>query len=344
MSVPLQRLRSQLLARNPAATAHEVVAHLGAVQAQDYLGALWAVGLRMRAAVESDVEWAIAEREIVRCWPMRGTLHFVAAEDARWMLELLAPRVLARHRARLQRDFELDPRTLRRARTLIERALQGGKALTRPEIYATLEKAGISTTASRGLHILFALAHEHLICFGPRRGKQPAFVLLDEWLPATKPKPRDEALGELARRYCTGHGPASAADFAWWSGLTLKEANEGLSLADVRPQDVAARGGGTPGVHLLPPFDEYTVAYKDRTAIIDPAFAKRVNAGGGMLNAVVVVNGLVAGTWKRELQGNSVGITVSPFRALSARETRALQKEGARYAAFLERERHTIRT
>jgi len=343
VSVPFQRLRSQLLARNPAATAHKVVAHLGAVQAQDYLGALWAVGLRMRAAVEGDVERALAEREIVRCWPMRGTLHFVAAEDARWMLELLAPRVLARHRARLQRDFELDPRTLRRARTLVERALQGGKALTRPEIYATLEKAGIPTSASRGLHVLFALAHEHLICFGPRRGKQPAFVLLDEWLPATKPKPRDEALGELARRYCTGHGPATAADFAWWSGLTLKEANEGLSLADVRLQDVAARGG-TPSVHLLPPFDEYTVAYKDRAAIIDPAFAKRVNAGGGILNAVVVVNGLVAGTWKRALQGNSVDIAVSPFRALSTRETRALEKEGTRYAAFLGRERHTIRT
>jgi Winged helix DNA-binding domain len=341
VSVPHQRLRSQLLARNPATTAHEVVAHLGAVQAQDYLGALWAVGSRMRAAIESDIERALAEREIVRCWPMRGTLHFVAAEDARWMLELLAPRVLARHRARLQRDFELDPRTLRRSRTLIERALQGGNALTRPEIYAILGKAGISTTASRGLHILFALAHEHLICFGPRRGKQPAFVLLDEWLPATKPKPRDEALSELARRYCTGHGPATAADFAWWSGLTLKEANEGLSLADVHLQDVAARGGGTPSVHLLPPFDEYTVAYKDRTAIIDPAFAKRVNAGGGILNAVVVVNGLVAGTWKRELQGDSVDINVSPFRPLSAREMRALKLESVRYARFLDR---TIRT
>ena len=341
MSVPLQRLHSQLLARNPAATAHEVVAHFGAVQAQDYLGALWAVGLRMRAAVESDVERALAERSIVRCWPMRGTLHFVAAEDARWMLELLAPRVLSRHRARLQRDFELDPRTLSRSRTLIERALQGGNALTRPEIYATLEKARISTRASRGLHILFALAHEHLICFGARRGKQPTFVLLDEWLPATKPRPREDALAELARRYCTGHGPATAADFAWWSGLTLKEANEGFALADVQCESSAKSMGVTPSVHLLPPFDEYTVAYKDRSAIIDPTFARRVNAGGGILNAVVVVNGLVAGTWKRDLHDKFVDITISPFRTLTARETRSLEKEGARYAKFLGR---TIRT
>jgi hypothetical protein len=343
VSVPLQRLRNQLLARNPAVTAHEVVAHFCAVQAQDYLGALWAVGLRMRAAVESDIERALAERRIVRCWPMRGTLHFVAAEDARWMLELLAPRVLSRHRARLQHDFELDPRTLRRARTSIERALQGGNALTRPEIYALLEKARISTRNSRGLHILFALAHEHLICFGARRGKQPTFVLLDEWLPATKPRPREDALVELARRYCTGHGPATAADFAWWSGLTLKEANEGLALADGPCGSFTKSNGAKPSVHLLPPFDEYTVAYKDRGAIIDPAFARRVNTGGGMLNAVLVVNGLVAGTWKRDLRGDSVDIVISPFRTLTARETAALEKEGARYGKFLGRV-STIRT
>jgi hypothetical protein len=142
MSVPLQRLHSQLLVGNRAVTPHDVVSHLGAVQAQDYLGALWAIGLRMRTAVEADVERAIEERSIVRCWPMRGTLHFVAAEDVRWMLELLAPAVLARHRARLRRDFELDPRVLRRCRTLIERALRGGRQLTRAEIYATLGKRG----------------------------------------------------------------------------------------------------------------------------------------------------------------------------------------------------------
>jgi hypothetical protein len=333
-------LRSQLLARNPATTAREVVAHLGAVQAQDYLGALWAVGSRMRAAVESDVERALADRSIVRCWPMRGTLHFVAAEDARWMLELLAPRVLTRHRPRLQREFELDPRTLRRCRTVVERALVGGKALTRTEIYATLENAGISTSASRGLHILFVLAHEHLICFGSRRGKQPTFVLLDEWLPATKPKPRQEAIAELARRYLIGHGPATIADFAWWSGLTLKEANEGFAAVDV--QHAPVRASATPNVHLLPPFDEYTVAYKDRSAIVDPTFAKRVS-GFGILNTVVVVNGLVVGSWKRSLRGKAVDITVSPFRELTGRETRALEGECGRYARFLRREIGVVR-
>ena len=331
--IALLRLHSQLLAGNALDTPHAVVAHLGAVQAQDYYGALWAVGARMRDAVESDVERALAERRIVRCWPMRGTLHFVAAEDVRWMLELLAPRVLARHRLRLERDFELDARTLRRCRTVVQRALRGGHALTRPEIYAVLERAGIPAGASRGLHILFALAHERLLCFGARRGKQPTFVLLDEWLPPAPPKPREDALVEIARRYLTGHGPATAADLAWWAGLTLREAREAIALGGPPSEPPIRR---IPRVHLLPPYDEYTVAYKDRSAIVEPEHAKRVNAGGGILNAVLVVDGRVAGSWKRVLRGKRVEVAVSPFRVLTAREEWAMGREVARYARFAE--------
>lgn len=298
-----------------------------AVQAQDYLGSLWAIGARMKAAVEADVERAVDERRIVRCWPMRGTLHFVAAEDVRWLLDLLAPRVLARQRPRLEREFSIDAKTLKRCRTLAERALRGGNTLMRPELYALWEKAGIATNGSRGLHILFALAHEQLICFGSRRGRQPTFVLLDEWVPRTNAKPR--ALDELARRYLAGHGPAAAGDLAWWAGLTGREANEAMPVEESRP---AAR---LPNVQLLPPFDEYTVAYRDRAAIADPAFAKRVNAGGGMINAVLAIDGLVAGSWKRTIRGKSVHVAVTPFRELTDREQRGVDRQVIRYAKFL---------
>jgi hypothetical protein len=334
--ITFRRLYNQLLAGTGAASPHAVVSHFGAMQAQDYLGALWAVGTRMRDAVERDVEDALAERRIVRCWPMRGTLHFVAAEDVRWMLELLAPRVLKRHRKRLEGDFELDAATLRRARAAVERALQGGHALTRPEIYAVLERARITTGASRGLHILFALAHERLLCFGARRGKQPTFVLLDEWLPPSPPKSREEALVELARRYVASHAPATLADLAWWSGLTAKEANEAVSLAGVSLDGASADARlRAPHVRLLPPFDEYTVAYKDRSAVVDPAHAKNVNAGGGMINAIVVVNGVVAGSWRRTLRGATVDVTPTLFRERTSSETRALEREIVRYARFV---------
>ncbi|MEK6371432.1 MAG: winged helix DNA-binding domain-containing protein [Acidobacteriota bacterium] len=331
-SIALRRLHSHLLADNARDAPRDVVAHFGAVQAQDYFGMLWALGARSRHAAESDVERAIIERRIVRCWPMRGTLHVVAAEDVRWMLELLAPRVLAR-RARIERYYELDGKMLRRGRAFVERALRGGRTLTRAELYAALEKGGVATGAGRGLHVVFALAHERVICFGPRQGKQPTFVLFDEWVPTSRPKTRDEALAELARRYFRSHAPAGVADFVWWSGLTVKDAKDAIALSGASLDGEGA--AATPSVHLLPPFDEYTVAYKDRTAILDPAFAKRLNAGGGMLNAVVVVNGRVAGNWKRSIVGDSVAVTVSPFHPLTKREARAVEREAARYAAFL---------
>lgn len=333
----LQRLRNQHIGDRTFATPREVVSHLGAVQAQDYLGSLWAVGVRMRDAVEADIERALEDRSIVRMWPMRGTLHFVAAEDARWMFDLLAPRVLRRSAARLKKEFDLDPKVLRRCGAVFERALRDGRALTRPELYAALEKARIATGASRGLHILFALAHERLICFGPRRGKQPTFMLFDEWLPSSKPKPREESLAELARRYFNGHGPATIADFMWWSGLTAKEANEAIALGGQRPADRQAAGVRTNRVHLLPSFDEFTVAYKDRSAVLDPEFAKRVNAGGGIFNPIVVSDARVVGTWKRVLTRSAVEITLSPFRELTSRETRELAAAIERYGRFLER-------
>jgi hypothetical protein len=202
------------------------VGGLGAVQAQDYLGALWAIGLRLRAA-ETAIEQAIATRSIVRTWSMRGTLHFVAAEDVRWMLGLLAPRSLASSLGRL-RALELDQAVFNRSRDLFIAALSGGKQLRREAMLELLASANISPGGQRGIHILGRLAQEGLICFGAREGKQHTFALLEEWVPQAMlrlgPKSRDEALAELARRYFTGHGPATLPDFVWWSGLTTSEA------------------------------------------------------------------------------------------------------------------------
>ncbi|HKP50326.1 MAG TPA: crosslink repair DNA glycosylase YcaQ family protein, partial [Gemmatimonadales bacterium] len=181
-----RRRENQLLIRPPARDPAEVVAWFGAVQAQDYRGALWAVGLRTVDAVESDVELAIAERRIVRTWPMRGTLHFVAADDVRWMLDLLAPRIVHRHAGRLEREFELDAAALSRCRRIITTSLRGQSPRTRAQVYQALKEKGMSPEGQRGVHILSRLAQEGLICGGPREGKQPTFVLMDEWLPETR--------------------------------------------------------------------------------------------------------------------------------------------------------------
>jgi len=342
------RLRNQRIAGTTFQKPADTVAWLGAVQAQDYPGALWAIGLRTAGATEEAIEKAVADRTIVRTWPMRRTLHFVAAADIRWMLELLASLSVARALPRL-RQLELDERVLARCKKLFVRALQGGKQLTRNAMYQVLEAAHISTSDYRGLHILSQLAQEGLICFGAREGKQQTFALLDEWVPGAKPMARDEALEEVARRYFTSHGPATLQDFVWWSGLPVADARAAVEMAAPRliretidgkafwlSSSLPSAKDGSPYAYLLPAFDEYTVAYKDRSAVLDPLYAKRLNAGGGMLNPTMVVDGQVAGTWKRALKKETVVITPGLFGKLSRAETRAFAEAASRYGRFLD--------
>lgn len=318
------------------------------MQAQDYLGALWAIGLRLPGATEIDVEHALANRSIIRTWSMRGTLHFVAAADVRWMLELLTPRIIARAARRYQ-QLELNDMAFGHARDLFISALQGGKQLSRPAMYALLDAAGISTAGQRGTHILGRLAQEGLICFCTREGKQHTFALLNEWVPATKRLERDGALAELTTRYFTGHGPATLQDFVWWSGLNVSDARGGLEMAASLlvqetvngtlywgpPNQPLARAA-SPAVYLLPGFDEYMLGYRDRGASLDPLYTNRINPGGnGMFSPTIVVDGRVMGTWKRTLKKNTTVITASPFTPLSAPETHGLATAAEKYCTFL---------
>jgi hypothetical protein len=279
---------------------------------------------------------------------MRRTLHFVAAADVRWMLELLTPRVLAAS-ARNAALVGLDAATFKRCRRLFVRALEGGKQLRRDAMYRLLERDGIRTSNYRGLHILCRLAQEGLICFAARDGKQPTFALLDEWVPPAAPLPRDEALAELARRYFTGHGPALLQDFVWWSGLTVADARKAIEMANSHLAREAVDGqtywhapaapsrkAARPAAHLLPPFDEYTVAYKDRSAVLDAQHTKHFNPGNGVLSPIVVIDGQVAGTWKRVLKKESVVIQPMPFSKFSEAESHAITRAAGRYATFLQ--------
>lgn len=346
--IAAQRLHRQgisaPLGDDPAAT----VRHLLAVQAQDYYGSLWAVGLRTAGAREADVEQAIADRRIVRTWPMRGTLHLVAPEDARWMLALMASRALGRDRARQERDFGLDARTTGRCAEVVTRLLEGGRRMTRNALYEALAERGIDTEGPRGLHILGRLAHEGLICQGPREGKQPTFVLLEEWVPPAQPRDRDDALAELARRYFSGHGPATVHDLAWWSGLTLRDAQAAVELAKPtlaqRDHDgarywfVESAEAATPAaqsVHLLPPFDEYLVGYKDRSAMLDAAHNRQVVGINGLVGPSVVVDGRVGALWKRTLGRQGATLALTPLRPLRKRDQSVLARAAARYGEFI---------
>ena len=346
MNVGVARLANQLVSRQRFTDPADVVRWLGAVQAQDYLGGLWAIGLRTKAATEATVEAAVARREIVRTWPMRGTLHFVAAADARWMTQLLTPRVIASAGSR-HRQLGLDAATFMKSARLAEQTLQGGRVVRRDRLYEVWNAAGIATHEARGLHLLGVLAQTGVICFGPREGKQHTFTLLEEWLPPARPLHRDEALGELARRYFTSHGPATIQDFVWWSGLKVTEARAGLdSVASELEHEEdegrtlwfkRTRGAGTRSnvAYLLPAWDEYTVAYRDRNDVLESKDRLRVNAGGGILKPVIVLGSVVVGTWQRTLAKSAVIVKPTLFRRATRSERQAIAGAVDRYARFL---------
>lgn len=346
-SIAQARLHRQGIAAPRFDAPEDVVGWLLAMQAQDYLGALWAVGLRMREATEAAVERAVAERRIVRTWPMRGTLHFVAAGDVRWLLALLAPRSIARDRLRLPRQYGLDDAAIAHARKLTERLLAKEGALTREALYACWEAAGIGTAQQRGINLVNRLAQEGVLCHGLRQGKQQTYVLLDDWVPTAQPLPRDEALARLALRYLRSRGPATAQDLAWWSGLTVKDAQAAIAsvagglqaetLDGATYWSASDEGGDAPprSLHLLPPFDEFLVAYADRSAALPREHARSIVGINGLLSPCIVVDGRVVGRWSRRLSGDAVRVAPELLATPPRGIARELRREAARYAAFL---------
>jgi hypothetical protein len=350
------RLANQQIADPASTSPAEVVTRLLAVQAQDYRGALWSIGLRQAGSKIAQVEQAIAERSIVRTWPMRGTLHFVAATDVRWMLKLLTPRVMKGSAGRM-RQLEIDDTVLSRSRKAFVNALRDGSPLTRDEMYDVLGRAKIEPANQRGIHILSRLSQEGLLCVGPHRGKQPTFALLDEWIPGSRTLDRDESLAELTSRYFRGHGPATVRDFAWWCGLTLGDARAGVAmiaaeltvdsvgdisyLASRNAPDVStAVRRSARALYLLPGFDEYMLGYADRGIALDLSHAPRIVPGNnGMFMPTIVARGRVIGTWRSAVARRALAVTPLPFVPLSSSDTRAFAAAAGRYAEFLGHEK-----
>ena len=347
--IAARRLDTQRLTGEPFASALDAVARLGAVQSQDYAGAKWALGQRTSDATDADLDRLFDEGAILRTHVMRPTWHFVLPEDIRWLLDLTAPRVKATF-ASYARRLEVDAAVLKGSHAVIEAALRGGSHLTRRELGVVLERAGIPTDGLRLGHLVSSAELDGIVTSGPRHGKQMTYALLEERAPSARRLDRDEALAELTRRYFTGHGPAQVQDFAWWSGLTVADVKRGLALVGTAlaheviggksywsSPDAPPAPERAPIVHLLPNYDEFLVAYRDRTASLDPArgFDTAPFPYGSILAHVVVLNGQVWGGWKRRLQDRQAFVEVGPLDVLDTAEGAALQKEVERLARFL---------
>jgi hypothetical protein len=347
LDITASRLRNQRLTGGRFATPEQVVGWMGAVQAQDYIGAKWALALRMRRGTDAVIERALERGTILRTHVLRPTWHFVASADIRWMLTLTAPRIQAAM-ASYNRRLELDAAVFRRSQTAIVRALRGGIQLTRQELKTVLARAGIRADGVQRLaHIVMQAELDAVVCSGVRRGKQVTYALLDERVPASRTLSRDAALAELARRYFTSHGPAQLHDFAWWSGLTVGDARAGLAMVERQLASESVNGRtywfsssartrtGPPRAYLLPLYDEYLIAYKDRTAAMDRARWTRI-AERDPFSAPVVVDGQVVGAWGKALRRNEIVVTLTPFCTVGTGPARAIRGAAHAYAEFVD--------
>ncbi len=343
--MPHLRLYNQHISQQGFREPHEIVAWSGVMQGQDYTGAKWSIGLRLPACTDAKIEQAIEQKTILRSWLLRGTLHFVAAQDIRWLTDLIGSRQIASS-ARRYRELELDEQTLSRSNEILVRTLQNHPEVQRTALFESLEHAGISTHGQRGYYLLHHASLSGLICQGTAPKNESYFMLM----PEAKTLPREVALAELAKRYFTSHGPATLPDFTWWSGLPAADARAGFEA--VKSQFISETvdqhtywmllttqsfSSESHEMYLLAGFDEYLLGYKDRSTVLPPQHAQKVVPGGnGVFFPTIVVNGQVVGTWKRTLKKHTVSLTPTPFENLSDMEQKTFQSQAEKYANFLE--------
>lgn len=324
-------------AESPVAAVH----HLLALQSQDYGGALWSIALRSPGATAASVEAAHHDGAIVRSWPFRSTLHFVAAEDLGWMLTLTADRERAKAAGR-HRELALEPADFDRAERIARDRLHGGARLDRRALLDAFVDEGLSIDGQRGTHLLGRLAQSGVavLC------GQTTWTLLDDHVRHPRRLERAEALSEIARRYLNSHGPASDRDLAWWTGLTLTDVRAAIASVDDEFDRLEVDGvtyrmrpgleEAASGVQLLPGFDEYVLGYTDRSApLAGRPFTDIVPGGNGMFLATIVVGGEIVGTWRRAVRARGVEVVAQPWGELTATARRGFERAAAQYAAHL---------
>ncbi len=348
-----RRLHNQRVEHPGSRSPVRLVEWFGAVQAQEYGPARWGLGLRLpEGTLDTDITRAFDTGRLLRTHVLRPTWHFVTPADIRWMLELTAPRIQNAMRP-YNRALELDPPTLARAIRVCERVLRDGRHLTRLELSAAFREVGIEARSQRLAHLVMHAELEGVICSGPRRGSSFTYGLLAERAPGARRLDRDTALATLTRRFFRSHGPATVKDAAWWSGLPGKDITRGLDIIRAKRHEMdgltywsvgrstaaaaSPRAGSAtePAIHLLPIYDEYLVAYRDRVAVPHGTATDASGGGAVLFQHVLLIDGKVAGTWRLRRPASAPGIDVYPRVPLAAGERAGVERAAERYARFL---------
>lgn len=342
------RLANQQLAGSKFTSPKEIVAWMGAMQAQDYPMAKWGIGVRLPGSTDKDVENAISTAQIIRTHLLRPTWHFVTPEDIYWMIDLCKAQLKTSQSSR-DRQLELTETIYTKSNAIIEKALSNGKQLLREELIALLNQAGIATDENRAAHLFARAEIEKIMCSGATRNGKTTYALLAERVPKARQLTRDEALAELARRYFTSRYPASLQDFTWWSGLPARDAKHALEsirsaftteIMNQRTYWLASNFNlpreNHPSAYLLPTYDEFIISYNDREASITTdltQYLKKIS-DRGVFRPIIVLEGQVAGIWKRTIQKDTIQIEIQPFKPLKQSMKNLLVNSAEQYGYF----------
>jgi hypothetical protein len=341
------RLSSQQIVETELKSVKELVAWMGAMQAQDYNMAKWAIGVRLPHAGNKIIESAITNGDIIRTHVLRPTWHFISPDDIYWMLELTAPHIKSAMKSR-NKELGLTEAIYNKSNRLIEKSLTGVNHLTREEIMTILEKAKIVTEHNRSSHFLMQAELDRIICSGAPKGNKQTYALLEERVPKRKTMNKDEALATLAQKYFTSHCPATLQDFIWWSGLPISNARHALEMikSNFISETVGMKtywitNSFAPPVmdqsiaFFLPAYDEYLISYKDRSASLPFQLQKNTVSSNGIFHPVIILNGKVIGVWNKKIKNDKVEIKTKLFQKHSKTIHKIIEKAAEKFGNFI---------
>jgi hypothetical protein len=349
------RISNQHLAGTKFKTARELVGWMGAMQAQDYDMARWAIGCRLVHSTDKLIQKAIDKGEIIRTHLLRPTWHFVSSEDIYWMLELTAPRIRSSLQS-ITKSLELTDSIFKKSNAIIQRALTEDTAIPREELVARLQAAKINTDSYRSMHLLLHAELTGLICSGPSKGGRRTHALLEQRVQRPKAMSRDDALKKLALKYFSSHGPATAQDFMWWSGLSALDVRNALEMIQahfisetIGKEVYWFKNSSFPmkddkrSIYLLPAFDEFIISYRSRGVSLLAAHSPRAISSNGIFRPTIVLDGQVIGLWKKTRKKEVVLIETELFKPLNQKVYSQIEQAVELLSQFTEKQTLLVR-
>lgn len=341
------RLISQQVASTKFKTVKDIVGWMGAMQAQDYAMSKWAIGARLPNSTDKVIQAAIDKGEIIRTHLMRPTWHLVSADDIYWLLELTAPRIKASAKSR-HNELGVTESLQKKCNAIITEALTGGNHLTKEELAPRFEEANIDINSNRFYHFMLCAELDGIACSGAIKGNKQTYALLNERVSKPKSLTREEALKKIAHKYFSSHGPATLQDFSWWSGLSVSDARNALDM--VKSNFVSETVGAETywfsnsfskftndnhRAYLLPAYDEFIISYKDRSPSLQLENHPKAVSNNGVFKPVIVINGQVAGLWRRTIIKDRVVVETDFFQSPNKSIKGLIEKEAEIFGSFL---------